>query len=200
MKYIVLGKKLKTIWEIKDNRISIKNSDEMKKIFTAKPELTNKVVAFEYPEILRFEGELGYNYNTSTSLFYSLHNCFNISAEETVYIEKKIFRADENLTYIYTDKVCEQIDENKEEAENAYKNILKEFNKTMIKSNPTMDNYCELHHLNYGMTDCYNLFEYLFPNKTAVIKDGKMTEKVYDEFCTSTSIKESLLYCNNVKQ
>lgn len=181
MKYVILGKKLKTIWEVKDNRETIKNGDVIKKVFTAKPKLTSRVETFEHPEIMRFEGELGFN---STRSIFGYHNevTFNISVDEAVTVEKQVFRADENLMYIYTNKVFEEVDENKEAAELAYKNLLKEFNKAMIKSNPTMDNYCELHHLNYGLTDCFKLFEHLYPGKYWEIKEGKLIEK-YSDLC-----------------
>lgn len=184
MKYVILGKKLKTIWEVKDNRETIKNGDVIKKVFTAKPKLTSRVETFEHPEIMRFEGELGFNSTRSIFNYYNgaVGAAFNISADEEVIVEKKVFRADENLMYIYTNKVFEEVDENKESAELAYKNLLKEFNKAMIKSNPTMDNYCELHHLNYGLTDCFKLFEHLYPGKCWEIKEGKLIEK-YSDLC-----------------
>lgn len=176
MKYVVLGKKVQHKYSVDDKKVSVKENGETIKYFTGKPVIKNETEIAEYPEILRFEGEL--EINCAFGMFYHYSNMqhFNISENEEVGIEKKIFRADQNITYIYTDKICEEIDIDKEETETVHKNLLKEFNRTMIKSNPEMDRYCELHHLNYGMTDCFELFNYLFPNCMWKIENGKLVK------------------------
>ena len=44
----------------------------------------------------------------------------------------------------------------------------------MIKSNKLMQDYCDLHGLDYQKADCEKVFTLVYPNKEYEIKDGKM--------------------------
>lgn len=194
MKHVVLGKKIQHKYSVDDRKVSVKENGETIKYFVGKPIVKNETEVTEYPEILRFEGELVKNSVFGSFYRFGKLPCFNISENEEVGIEKKVFRADQNIVYIYTDKICEETDIDKEEAETAHKNLLKEFNRTMIKSNPEMDRYCELHHLNYGMTDCLELFNYLFPDGKWKIINGKLVNIGDSYLSTSVVALDEKMY------
>jgi hypothetical protein len=188
MKTKVFGKKIVNFYEIKPNQKFIQDENGCdKQVFTAKPTITKVQNLDEWVELHSFDGEPRYNKcgtNISWTGGYN-YNQINLSEDETVKIEKEIFRADLNELHLHTDKIVEENDYEKEYAEAGYNTLIGEFNTQMIESNDKLKAYCEVHKLNPEETDCIELFNIVFPNQNYVIQDGVM--KVQD-ICT--------FYCN----
>lgn len=172
MKYVVLGKKVCKSWELKDHKkITIENNKRIDE-YCGKPELIEKTDVIGYEEILRFEGTLEYNEKGDSWIFASRE--INISEDEEVTIEKKIFRADLNETYLYTDKVVEETSDNEEDAQNALRMLTKKFNKSVIEKDEKMMNYCKLVGKDPKDVDCIELFKMLYPGCSYTFINGKI--------------------------
>lgn len=187
MKTKVFGKKIENNYIIEPNQKMIKDENNCDKlVFTAKPTIIKESNLVEWVELHGFDGEPRYNnYGMNIVWVGSYLNHINLSEDEEVGIEKEIFRADLNEVHLYTNKVVEENDWDKEYQEAGYKTLIGEFNTQMIESNDKLKSYCEVHKLNPEETDCIELFNIVFPNQNYVIQDGVM--KVQD-ICT--------FYCN----
>lgn len=178
MKTVVLGKKVKNIYEVNKNQNQIiGDNGEPQTVYVGKPFIKVKKVTSEYVELCRFKGKPRYN-KSCNSFIYGHH--INISKDETVRIDEEIFRADLNVLELYTDKVVETIDENKSEAESALEQEVKTFNRTMIESNDKLKSYCNIHKLSYEDTDCFELFKLVYPGHLYMIAKGKLIDIVTD--------------------
>lgn len=171
MKYVVLGKKVYKSWELKDHKkITIENNKRIDE-YCGKPELIEKTDVIGYDEILRFEGVLEYN---TSNLCPSMYRKINISEDEEVAIEKKIFRADLNETYLYTDKVVEETSDNEEDAKNALRVVTEKFNKSIIEKDEQMMVYCKINGKDPKDVDCIELFKMLYPGRTYRFVNGSI--------------------------
>lgn len=178
MKTVVLGKKVKNIYEVNKNQKQIiGDNGEPQTVYVGKPFIKVKKETSEHIELCRFKGKPRYN-KSCNSFIYSHH--INISKDETVRIDEEIFRADLNVLELYTDKVVETIDENKSEAESALEQEVKTFNRTMIESNDKMKSYCDIHKLSYEDTDCFELFKIVYPGHSYIIVKGNLIDIVTD--------------------
>lgn len=178
MKYVVFGKDIVNKYSVSSGKTSIKENGKIRELFTNPPKLITTVKTVSNSEILRFEGELESNCVTRTIGWVTIPH-INISEDEEVTIEKKVFRADLNECHIFTDKIMSEVDEDKEKSEAYFEKVSREFNKTMIESNEKMKQHCDIHHLSYANTNCVELFKYLFPDELYVIKDGKMVTRTW---------------------
>lgn len=177
----VLGKKIENIYKVDDKKKKTFNEDGelVKEIFTGKPELVKTSEVKEWKELCSFEGEPSYNKGDSKNIF-SLWEPYgdrlNISEDETVNINKQIFRADLNELHLYSNKVISEIDVDKKQSEVKLDKLIKEFNETMIESNEKLKAYCEVHKLYKPETDCIELFKVVYPSSEYAynIEDGKM--------------------------
>jgi len=176
MQTVLFGKIINNDYRVNSHRDPV---DETR--FLAKPEMNIRKTTLETPEILRFDGEPYYNNSSKKyatwSFFGSEYECLNISEDETVYIENRIFRADLNELHLFTDKILEVNENNKEEKELLLESELRAFNEQMIESNEDLKRYCNIHHLFYDITDCEELWKIVFPDKEFEYKDGKMIIK-----------------------
>lgn len=173
MKTKVFGKKMENIYHVDHNWTQVKDDDgNSKTVYTDKPILTIETKIKEWVELFGFDGEPRYN-----SEYFGRRNKINISENETVTVEKEIFRADLNELHLRTDKIVEETDVNKEDILSVLEDQIKTFNKMMIESNIKMASYCDLHKLSYEDTDCIELFKLVFPDDEYVIEDGIMKVK-----------------------
>ena len=178
MKTVVLGRKVKNIYEVNKNQKQIiGDNGEPQTVYVGKPFIRVKKETSEHIELCRFKGKPRYN-KLCNSFIYDHH--INISKDETVRIDEEIFRADLNVLELYTDKVVETIDENKSEAESALEQEVKTFNRTMIESNDKLKSYCNIHKLSYEDTDCFELFKLVYPGHFYIIAKGKLIDIVTD--------------------
>ena len=179
MKTRLFGKKIENIYDVDRKQKEIKDDNgDIKTVYTSKPTITKETKVKEWSEICSYDGEPRYS-DTHYSLF-GYKEC-NISENETVRIDKEIFRADLNEMHLHTNKVVEERDIDKEDALSILDGQVKAFNKMMIESNDRLMAYCDLHKLTYEDTDCIELFELVFPDDEYVIEDGvmKVKEKVW---------------------
>lgn len=177
MKYVVLGKKIYKSWKLKDHKkITIEN-DKRTDVYNGKPELIENIDVIGYEEILRFEGTLEYNYE---SHLWFEPNKINISEDEEVTVKKKIFRADLNETYLYTDKVVEETSDDAADAQNALRVETEKFNKSVIEKDEKMMNYCKISRKDPKYVDCIELFKMLYPGCRYKFVNGGMIPDVND--------------------
>ena len=186
MKTIVFGKNVKNYYNIETNQKEITKDGKTKLVFTGKPNIIKTPETKEYIELCSFKGEPRYN---SSSRIWGLFgkNSINISAKESVGVEEEIFRADLNELHMITDKIIEEDNSGKTEAENEYLILIGAFNEQMIESNDKLSTYCKIHNLNPKVTDCFELFKIVFPDKKYEISDGIMKIKEIKNVCTTTS-------------
>lgn len=183
MKSVVLGKvvEIKHILETNQKIITDDNGKE-KLVYTAKPKIKKEESVAEWREICRFKGEPTWNYEHMYSWksfhmsdgFSDVRNKLNISENEEVAVDKKVFRADLGELHLLTNKVLEEIDIDAVDATEQLRIYTRDFNKQMIESNEKMKAYCDLHGLKYEDSDCEKVFELVYPGKEYKIVDGKM--------------------------
>ena len=183
MKTKIFGKKIERIYSVDSKQAEIQEENgKTKIIYTAKPELVESTIVSSWIELFSYIGEPRYNYNSTETWIYPYNNIrlfgklnqINISANETVFIEEEIFRADLNEMHLHTNKIIEEIEVDKEKSLSIYEEQVKAFNNMMIKSNDRLRRYCDLHKLSYEDTNCVELFKLVFPNDSFIIEDGVM--------------------------
>ena len=178
MKSVVLGKVIENIYSVDPKTKQIKDEHgEEKVVYTAKPVLNKEEKLKEWKEILNFEGKPRYNSYGTYYSFVVVYGCLNISENEEVSITKEIFRADLNELHLYSNKVVDEFDTNKETSTYEYEAHIEQFNKMMNTSNKAMQDYCDLHGLDYRKADCEKVFSLVYPDKEYEIKNGKMVCK-----------------------
>ena len=101
-------------------------------------------------------------------------NSINIGKYESIDINEKIYRADLDEMHVFTDKVIEERDEGKEEAEARLAELIGDYNEQMITSNKNMTAYCKLHKLNPREADCEEVFKLVYPCQRLEIINGTM--------------------------
>lgn len=185
MRTVVLGKVVEKNFSVETNIKTINKNGKECDVYTGKPKLQVEEKIKEWKEICSFKGE--YRKNHIYPFFYPSVNQINISENETVTIDKEIFRADLNELHLFTDKVVEEINKGMEIAEIELIKHTRLFNKMMIESNDSLTAYCNLHKLNYGDTDAIELFKIVFPEKEFEIKDGVLRVKEQDSYVLNFS-------------
>ena len=189
MKSVVLGKVIENVYSVDTKTKTIKDEHgEEKVVYTAKPVLNKEEKVKEWRYILHFEGEPRYNKKILGYFGFGDISVLNISEDEEVCVKKEIFRADLNELHLYSNKVMEEIDVDKENSTYEYEAHIEQFNKMMNTSNKAMQDYCDLHELDYRKADCEKVFSLVYPDKEYEIKDGKMICK------TSYTILDSGYY------
>lgn len=201
MKSVVLGKvvEIKHILETNQKTIIDENGKE-KLVYTAKPKIKKEESAAEWREICRFKGEPAHNYEYMhnwksvymSNGFIDGRNRLNISENEEVAIDKKIFRADLGELHLFTNKVLEKIDIDAVDAADQLRLHTREFNKQMIESNEKMKAYCDLHGLKYEDSDCEQVFELVYPGDKYEISDGEMKVQGRNKLSYATYISNDL--------
>lgn len=177
MRTVILGKKIENVYEVNHNWKTIDDGNGgIKTVYTGKPTLVMTPYIKDWTEICSYDGEPRYN-SGSNYMFGAMFskNQINISEDETVTINKEIFRADLNEAHLETDKVLEEIDINKEESEEILAEQIRAFNSMMITSNENLKAYCDVHKLSYGGTDAIELFKIVYPGKQYKIENGVMS-------------------------
>jgi hypothetical protein len=191
LRTVILGKKIENVYEVNYNRKFIDGGNGKKRtVYTSKPTLVMTPRIKEWTEICSYDGEPRYN-SGSNYIFGTMFskNQINISEDETVTVNKEIFRADLNEVHLETDKVLEEVDINKGESEEILAEQIRAFNSMMITSNEKLKAYCDIHNLAYEDTDVIELFKIVFPDEKYEIVDGvmKVQEVKYPEIrITST--------------
>lgn len=170
MKSVVKGQIVKVTCRVFNNQANIIVDGKEKRVFIAKPYIDKQSEIVDWKDILTVDGEIYYNLGWSED--------FNISEDETVHEENKIFRADLNEMHHFTNKVLEVQFVDKDTSESALFHLMADFNEQMIESNEQMLAYCKLHKLDPRETDCEELFKIVYPGKEYEIINGKMRERV----------------------
>ena len=182
MKSVVLGKvvEIKHILETNQKTIIDENGKE-KLVYTAKPKIKKEESVAEWREICRFKGEPYWNSEYTRNWKYAYMHSFgdgrdklNISENEEVAIDQRVFRADLGELHLFADKVLEEIDIDAVDAADQLRLHTREFNKQMIESNEKMKAYCDLHGLKYEDSDCEKVFELVYPYEKYEISNGEM--------------------------
>lgn len=179
MRTVILGKKIENLYGVNNNQKTIDDGNGvLKTIYTAKPTLNKVPTEKEWVEICSFDGAPRYNSECGNVFFaFNSKHKINISENESVSIDNEIFRADLNELHLRTDKVVEEIDIDKWEADANLSEQIVAFNEAMITSNEKLKSYCDVHKLSYGYTDAIELFGIVFPDKKYEIIDGVMRVK-----------------------
>ena len=179
MRTVILGKKIENVYEVNHNWKTIDDGNSgVKTVYTGKPTLVMISRIKEWIEICSYDGEPRYN-SGSNYMFDTMFskNQINISEDETVTVNKEIFRADLNEVHLKTDKVLEEVGINKGESEEILAEQIRAFNSMMITSNDKLKTYCDVHNLAYEDTDVIELFKIVFPDEKYEIVDGVMKVK-----------------------
>lgn len=177
MQTVLLGKVVKKKYEAVRNCEERMIDGELVNVFISVPELKVEETVDEWREFCRYDGEPRFStyrsINPWTIRVFDDVKTF-IYKGEKIHSKNEIFHADLNEVHLETDKVLETIEENKEIAESLHSTDMYFFNVEMIKSNEALKAYCDLHKLDYGSTDCLQLFKIVYPNKEWKLVDGKM--------------------------
>lgn len=182
MKSVVLGKVIEKTYFVEPNTETITIDGEEKVVYKAKPVMKEESKIKEWREICHFDGEPRYN-----SGYWTYSKTLNISENEEVCIDKEIFRADLNVLHLKSNKVVEEIEVDKKEANAELEEHIANFNEMMIESNKLMQDYCDLHHLAHWDSDCEVVFSLVYPGKKYMIKDGKMECEVKNTISIDTN-------------
>ena len=159
-------------------------------------ELIEKKELDHNEEILRFEGEPYYNSELIRyGMFYKYINSLNISEDEEVEEEKKIFRADLNEIHIFTNKVLTETSDEEEKArvEEEVRLAAATFNKEKIEGNEDLKRYCDLHKLSYFDTDAVELADLVYGKSKWEIVDGKVVKVDESKIYISTNATDIVL-------
>lgn len=195
MRTVILGKKIENLYGVNNKQKTIDDGNGLPKaIYTAKPTLNKVSMIKEWVEICSYDGEPRYNSERGDTFFaFNSKRRMNISESEDVAICQEVFRADLNEMHLRTDKVVEEIDIDKWEADANLSEQIVAFNEAMITSNEKLKSYCDVHKLSYGYTDAIELFNIVFPDEEYEIVDGVMKVKKtkYPEI-TLTSARDEL--------
>lgn len=169
----VKGKVILNKYRVESNLKKIKKDNKSELVYTARPTLIKESNVIDWQDICKFNGEPYYNKECFTVFGKS---AINISEDETVYINREVFRADLNELHVFTDKIVEESDVCKEKFEAKFKQELANFNEQMIESNDRLLSYCKLHKLNQRETDAIELFKLIYGHSNYQITDGVMKE------------------------
>lgn len=171
----VMGKKVTKEYYINENSVGKRdvNGDKYYE-YTGKPTLETKVINTDWEEICSFDTIFvhQFTYNITYGSYYN-RPTINISEDESLEIENGIMRADLGEYHIHTNKILEEICDNKEQMESKYKMILGKFNKRMIEQDEKMSVYCKLNHWKPEDTDCEELWK-IVHDCAFVYENGKM--------------------------
>lgn len=175
MRSVVLGKVVDNYYKLVSNTKTVNQNGEDVTVFEKKPEMIKEEKIREWKEICSFKGEPVWSYDYN-NVWFSLKTSknLNISENEEVAITQQKFRADLGELHLYSNKILEEIDVNKETIEALYEKLLGDFNFAMNTSDEKMKSYCELHGLDMRKADCKKVFKLVYPSRDFTIVDGKM--------------------------
>lgn len=186
MRTVIFGNVIENKHEVITHCTSSKDG---RSIYSAKPELKTTPEIKEWREIVSYDGEPHYNKGVSKWGAGTWNTGYlNISENESVAIEREVFRADLNEYHLYSDKVLEKIEIDKELMDEKFDDEIMMFNAIMITSNDKLKAYCDLHKLYYDETDCIELFKLVYGDDYYYeIKDGKMVAHKEDRVTLSNA-------------
>lgn len=159
MKTIVQGKKITNKWSVDTGKEKRIINGEEREIFVKKPSLV-KEEEIEWVDICEYNAEPQH-----TGMSFFANQRIYLSETEEVVVDREIFRADLGVWYQRADKILDEVDAGKEEAETELQTLVAEFNKTVIENDAEMLNYCKLHKLTPEETDADELYSLLHPDK-----------------------------------
>ena len=167
----VMGRKTETWWVCEPHKHieSVAEDGSIKYKFDCKPELKCDVVELDPVEVCQYDG------NPLKSNVCKPIGCLgayeypkiNINDEE-VEVIKETFYCDLGEWKQFVDKVVENEDHDKEDAEAEYSEAIYEYNEQTINEDERMKAYCELHHLDPGETDVDELRKIVYGNTVTV--------------------------------
>lgn len=180
MKTVIFGKNIEEFYDVIPNYTVEQDDRTFKKVFQEKPNLKKEFNEESPIPIVTYDGEFDTNREPNGGfLFHPFSNYIgkiNINETEAVNVEKVIFRADIQERHVFTDKVMNKEVFGKEEAEQEYAALMREFNSQMIESNDRLKAYCNVNKLNPEETDVTELWKVVFGDTPYMINDGKITE------------------------
>lgn len=150
----VMGKVTQTYWYVEPNYHEERKEDgTVKFVFDKRPELKSDVRELEPVEICRYEGE-PYRFN------------YLYIGENEVCTKRITFHADLKEFRQFVNKIVTNTDINRDESEEKYKLLLRDYNKQSIEGDEKLLAYCKLHHLDPEETDVDELKKILKGNDT----------------------------------
>jgi len=180
LKTVIFGKNIEEFYDVIPNYTVEQDDRTFKKVFQEKPNLKKEFNEESPIPIVTYDGEFDTNREPNGGfLFHPFSNYIgkiNINETEAVNVEKVIFRADIQERHVFTDKVMNKEVFGKEEAEQEYAALMREFNSQMIESNDRLKAYCNVNKLNPEETDVTELWKVVFGDTPYMINDGKITE------------------------
>lgn len=162
MKTKVIGKITETSWELEGN---YHTGEDGKIYFTARPEIKKHVRECAPHTICEYEGAPQSSCYTNNLFSF---NCGVYIDGEFVREEKKEFHADIPEWRQYVDKVVKNIDFYKEEVEEEYYRMIREYNSYVINGDKKLAAYCKLHKLKPEETDADELKEIVYGNNISL--------------------------------
>ena len=192
MKTVIFGKNIEEFYDVIPNYTVEQDDRTFKKVFQEKPNLKKEFNEESPIPIVTYDGEFDTNREPNGGfLFHPFSNYIgkiNINETEAVNVEKVIFRADIQERHVFTDKVMNKEVFGKEEAEQEYAALMREFNSQMIESNDRLKAYCNVNKLNPEETDVAELWKVVFENVPYTISNGKIIElKTSSVFISSSN-------------
>lgn len=151
MKTIVMGK-------IRTRKFEVVTTTDNEGKLLEKPYINELKSDIEWKEICSYEGTP----QLSTECIFCM-GIINISEDESVEIEKQIFRADVANYYQYANKILEEKPNNREECEEKLADALRVYNIQKIEADQKAKAYCDLHKLDYEETDYDELLGFINP-------------------------------------
>lgn len=150
----VMGKVTETYWYVESNNHEEHQADgTIRTVFDKRPELKSDVIEREPVEICRYEGEP-----------YRLNYLY--IGEEEVCSKRITFHADLEEFRQFVNKIVTNTDINRDDSEEKYKLLLRDYNKQSIEGDEKLLAYCKLHHLNLEETDVDELRKVVHPQNT----------------------------------
>lgn len=179
MQTVLLGQVVKKKYEAVRNCEERMINGELVEVFTGVPELKVEESVDEWREFCRYDGEPRYtkNLNNVWEKFADFYDKEFFWQGMRITAKQENFHADLNEVHVETDRILNFIEDGKDIAESLHNTDMYLFNEEMIKSNESLKAYCDLHKLDYGSTDCQQLFKIVHPNKKWKIIEGKLVQE-----------------------
>lgn len=200
MQTVLLGQVVKKKYEAVRNCEERMINGELVEVFTGVPELKEEESVDEWREFCRYDGEPRYTQalNDMWKRFEGFYDKEFFWQGMRIKAKQENFHADLNEVHVETDHILDFIEEGKDIAESLHSTDMYLFNEEMIKSNESLKAYCDLHKLDYGSTDCRQLFKIVYPNKSWTIINGEMVDVEITVGISKIDCFESVLITNPI--
>ena len=159
----VMGKVTVTHWYVEPNNHKDHQADgTIRTVFDKRPELKSDVKELEPMEICRYDGRPNTDISVRT---FCLQTTIHIG-DECVPILEMNYYADLDEYRQLVDKVVKNTEIHRDEAENEYNALLRDYNKQTIEGDKELLAYCKLHNLDPEETDVDELRKVVYPQNS----------------------------------